>query len=148
MRTWRVALLGLTLATPGCAAQRGLKSPGVERVRLATINVVRNKADVVDARCTHRKVAWKKCQVANPPAECEDAPIVWDDGQKGDVAGRRARCCTVYYPKRTRPFSVYVSEGDDDCWVHEFCHVQEFLSPRPDHSKCHDFGLGRPKKSL
>lgn len=131
---WCVALAGVGFfgfAVLGCASQTGLLTPGVERVTLSTVNVVRGPREVVSARCVQGKQAW-------------------DDGSPYDPndTSKWARCCTVYRKSRKKPFTIWITEGEEECFVHELCHVEQFLSPRTDHSKCHDFGLGKPKKRV
>lgn len=123
------ALLTLALTASACATQTGLKSPGVERVCTKGICFVRASKEVVDARCTKGKKTW-------------------DDGSAYDPADatKYARCCAVYSPLRRR-FRIWVEEGKEECIPHELCHVEQFLSPKPDHSKCHGFGLGRGKNT-
>lgn len=113
----------------GCAAQTGLLSPGVERVCTAGVCFMRASADIVDRRCRGKGGG------------------TWDDGLPrflGD--GRRARCCTVWTPGRKR-FRIWVAAGDEECVPHEICHVDQFLSPKPDHAKCHNFGFGKEKRN-
>ena len=113
----------------GCATQSGLFNRNVERVCTNGVCFMRASADIVDRRC--RK-----------------GINTWDDGKPQTIGdGRRARCCTVWTPGRKR-FRIWVAEGDEACVPHEICHVDQFLSAKPDHSKCHNFGLGRDKKRL
>ena len=91
---------------------------------------MRASADVVDRRCRAGNTG------------------TWDDGKpRMSNDGRRAVCCTVYSPWRKR-FRIWVSEGEEECIVHEFCHVEQFLSPKPDHKKCHKFGFGKEKQFI
>lgn len=123
----RGGLLALILAS-GCASQTGLKSPGVERVCTKGICFIRAPRSVVAARCMK-------------------GAKTWDDGTPvGADPSITARCCAIYSPLRRR-FRIWISEGEEECLPHEFCHVEQSLAPKPDHSKCHNFGLGRPKKA-
>lgn len=123
----RSSALALALAAAGCASQTGLKTPGVERVCTKGICFIRAPLDVVSERCLKGAKAW-------------------DDGTPIEGSGKLARCCAVYAPGRKR-FRIWVAAGEEECLPHEFCHVEQSLSPRPDHARCHDFGLGRPRKS-
>lgn len=125
-----MALVMAVLYLSGCATQTGLLSPGVERVCTKGVCFLRASSDIVDRRCRDGNRG------------------TWDDGTPraaGD--GRRARCCTVFTRGRKR-FRIWVAEGDESCVPHEFCHVEESLSARPNHGNCHDFGFGREKKRL
>lgn len=122
-----VAVLIAALYLSGCATQTGLFNRNVERVCTNGVCFLRASADIVDRRCRGKGGG------------------TWDDGLPrflGD--GRRARCCTVWAPGRKR-FRIWVAEGDEECIPHEVCHIDQYLSPRPDHSKCHDFGFGKSK---
>ena len=111
----------------GCAHQRGLKSPGIERTCTRWRCYVSADADTVNRRCTKRKIAW-------------------DDGTPYQPSGDRvARCCTVLrrLPKR---LWIWVTEGQEDCLVHEELHIEIFQDDGmvfiPEHHKqVHEFGL-------
>lgn len=120
-------MFALALLFGGCASQKGLFNRGVERVCTAGVCFMRASADIVDRRC---KKGMTK----------------WDDGET-DISARRARCCAIYSRGRKR-FRIWVANGEEECIVHEFCHVDQYLSSRPDHSKCHNFGLGKEKKTI
>ena len=118
-------LLALIAFASGCATHNSLK-PGAERVYTEHINYVIGTPEQVDRRCQSKTGKW-------------------DSGETMAGSGKRAACCTVF-----RGFSkkiwVWMSRENSICLIHEQCHIDEFLSGRNGHGRCHDFG-GRESNS-
>lgn len=122
-------LASLGLIFFGCR-HNSLK-PGAERVSTKNIDFVFGTQAQIN----------KHCRKGN-----EKYGGTWDNGDPiKPNDGSRARCCVKYRPDRKRQFTVFVSRYEANCIVHEFCHIEEFLSGKPNHKNCHDFGVGEDK---
>ena len=150
--------IGFTFLLTGCASQKALKSPGVERTCTGWYCYMVASAETVNERCTNRRGAWKICQDnPNSPA-CMGAVAYWDSGEirlAGDPT-KRARCCTVLRPRSTTDnlrYWIWMSAGDTECLAHEHGHIEVFerdgFKYIPEHHKrLHNFGIDRSKRRL
>lgn len=128
----------ITLAFSGCATQTGLYSPSVEKVCVGARCYLRAYADIVNRRCTKGKKTWDDGTVFEP------------------LSSKTARCCTVLHKKlwdRRPRYAIWMADGEEECGPHEECHIaiyeaDNFQFIAEHHKKCHDFGLGKPKKRV
>jgi len=125
----------------GCPATANHLGPqgGLERYTTMHRNYLYATADQINRRCKIKPMMrWPES--------------TWDDGtKKGLNDGKRASCCTQYYPNREkRKFSIWISnEGDDwKCIAHEECHIEIFeaFGMNGNHGSCANFGQGGNKR--
>ena len=114
-----LAIFAAIVALYGCSGHNSLK-PGAERVYTKNIVYVIGTPDQVDRRCQSKTGKW-------------------DSGEAMAGSGKRAACCTVFRGL-SKKIWVWLSRENSICLIHEQCHIDEFLSGRNEHGRCHDFG--------
>lgn len=103
--------------------------PGIERRCVGDRCYLRAEAEQVDRHCRKGILTWDSGKPVNP----------------GD--GSRAQCCTKAPKTPWGRFWIWITRGEEECIVHEECHINEWKTGRNEHGRCHDFGLGRPKQT-